>query len=94
MMQWITENLLKREIDKLSSKDNLDEQDYFLLTQCKKELLVLNKLKIERIDTRGNVEEVENRIKGNSIYFIDKAEYDSMYQKSVLFDAVKSIVNT
>lgn len=93
-MQWITETLLKKEINKLSSKDNLDEQDHFLLTQCKKELSVLNRLRIEGIDTRGNVEEVEERLKGNSIYFINKAEYDNMYQKSVLFDAIKSIVNT
>lgn len=94
MMQWMTEHLLKCEIDKLSSKEGLDERECFLLMQCQKELEVLKRLKIEGIDTRGNVEDVKERLRGNSIYFINKAEYDSMYQKSVLFDAVKNIVDS
>lgn len=93
-MQWITEHLLKREINKLSEKQDLDEQEHFLLTQCQKELEVLNRLKVEGIDMRGDVEDVEVRLKGNSIYFIDKEEYNSMYQKSVLFDAIKNVVNS
>lgn len=92
-MRWIVEYLLKCEINKLSAKESLDEQESFFLLQCKKELEVLKRLKIEGIDTRGEVKDVENRLKGNSIYFIDKAEYDNMYQKSILYDAVKSIVN-
>ena len=43
---------------------------------------------------RGSVEDVEERLKGNSIYFINKTEYDNMHQKSVLFDAVKNVVNS
>lgn len=81
-------------MNKLSKKNNLDEHDQFMLLQCQKELEVLRRLKIEGIDMRGNAEDVEMRLKGNSIYFIDKAEYDSMYQKSVLFDAVKNVVNS
>ena len=94
MMQWATEHLLKCEINKLSAKDSLDKNEQFILLQYQKELEVLKRLKIEGSETRGSVEDVEERLKGNSIYFINKAEYDSMYQKSVLFDAVKNIVNT
>lgn len=94
MMQWATEHLLKYEINKLSTKDSLDENEQFLLSQYQKELEVLRRLKIEGIDMRGTIEEVETRLKGNSIYFLDKAEYDSMHQKSVLFDAVKNVVNS
>lgn len=94
MMQWATEHLLKCEINKLSAKDNLDKDEQFILLQCQKELEVLKRLKIEGIDMRGTIEEVETRLKGNSIYFLDKAEYDSMHQKSVLFDAVKNVVNS
>ena len=94
MMRWATEHLLKCEINKLSAKDNLDKDEQFILLQCQKELEVLKRLKIEGIDMRGTIEEVETRLKGNSIYFLDKTEYDSMHQKSVLFDAVKNVVNS
>ena len=93
MMEWTTEFLLKREITKLSIKENLSEYDRIMLIQCQKELEVLRRLKIEGIDMRGNIEDIEMRLKDNSIYFMDKAEYDSMHQKSVLFDAVKNVVN-
>lgn len=94
MMRWATKHLLEYEINKLSAKDSLDENEHFLLLQYQKELEILRRLKIEGIDMRGSVEDVEERLKGNSIYFIDKAEYDYIYQKSVLFDAVKNVVNS
>lgn len=94
MMQWATEHLLKYEINKLSTKDSLDENEQFILLQYQKELEVLRRLKIEGIDMRGSVEVVEERLKGNSIYFMNKKEYDNMYQKSVLFNAVKNVVNS
>lgn len=94
MIQWATEHLLKCEINKLSAKDNLDKDEQFILLQYQKELEVLKRLKIEGIDMRGTIDEVETRLKGNSIYFLDKSEYDSMYQKSVLFDAIKNVVNS
>lgn len=94
MMQWATEHLLKCEINKLSAKDGLDKNEQFILLQYQKELEVLRRLKVEGIDMRGSVEDVEERLKGNSIYFINKTEYDNMHQKSVLFDAVKNVVNS
>lgn len=93
MMKWFTEHLLKTEIRKLTSKRNLDEHENICLIQYQKELKILERLKIEGIDMRGSVEDLEERLKENSIYFMEKKEYSEMYQKSVLFDAIKKIVN-
>ena len=93
MMQWMSERLLSYEIKELSCKDNLDENEKFLLLQCQKELEILNVLKIEDIDLRGNIETVRQRLKGNSIYFINKSEFELMKQKASLFDAIKKLTN-
>lgn len=93
MMKWFTEHLLKTEIRKLTSKRNLDEHENICLMQYQKELKILERLKIEGIDMRGSVEDLEIRLKNNSIYFIDKKEYENMCQKEVLFDAIKKIVD-
>ena len=93
MMKWLTEHLLKTEIRKLTSKRNLDEHENICLMQYQKELKILERLKIEGIDMRGNIEDLEIRLKDNSIYFMSKNEFNDMYQKSVLFDAIKKIVD-
>ena len=69
------------------------ENEKFLLLQYQKELEVLNALKIEGIDLRGNIETVKQRLKDNSIYFINKSEFELLRQKASLFDAIKKITN-
>lgn len=93
MMQWMSEWLLSSKIKELSSKTVLAENEKFLLLQYQKELEVLNALKIEGIDLRGNIETVKQRLKDNSIYFINKSEFELLRQKASLFDAIKKITN-
>ena len=92
-MQWMSEWLLSSKIKELSSKTVLAENEKFLLLQYQKELEVLNALKIEGIDLRGNIETVKQRLKDNSIYFINKSEFELLRQKASLFDAIKKITN-
>ena len=93
MMQWMSEWLLSSKIKELSSKNILVGNEECLLLQYQKELEVLNALKIEGIDLRGDIETVKQRLKDNSIYFINKSEFELMRQKASLFDAIKKITN-
>lgn len=93
MMQWATERLLLSKIDEINQKEDKDELDDILLSQCQRELEVLQRLKVEVIDMTGNLEMVKTRLQDNSIYFMKKEEYDSIFQKAILFDEIKKIVN-
>ena len=93
MMQWMSEWLLSSKIEELSSKNILAGNEECLLLQYQKELEVLNALRIEGIDLRGGIETVKQRLKDNSIYFINKSEFELMRQKASLFDAIKKITN-
>lgn len=89
MMQFISEKLLLNEINRKPK----DEQDKFFISMCKRELAVLQRLKVEKIDLTGSIEDVEKRIGENHIYFMDVTQYDEMWRKAQNYDAIKSIID-
>ena len=90
MMEWMTELLLQSQINEMEKADGPDR---LLLSVYKRELAVLKRLRVEGINLSGTVEDVEARLKGNSIYFMDKKEYEIMCRKAMLYDAIKKIVS-
>lgn len=92
MMQLVSEKLLESEIKELADKKNLSNSEELLLNLCRKELSVISKLKIEGIDMTGTVQEVDERIESQSIYFMKKEEFDQIKEKAARFDALKRLM--
>ena len=91
-MQLVSEKLLESEIKELADKKNLSNSEELLLNLCRKELSVICKLKIEGIDMTGTVQEVDERIESQSIYFMKKEEFDQIKEKAARFDAFKRLM--
>ena len=92
MMQLVSEKLLESEIKELADKKDLSNSEELLLNLCRKELSVISKLKIEGIDMTGTVQEVDERIESQSIYFMKKEEFDQIKEKAGRFDALKRLM--
>lgn len=91
-MQLISEKLLKSEIQRLEDavKSENEEILYYL---CKKELAVIEKLKINKIDMRGEIEETVKRIENQGIYFMNPQEFKEMEQKARKYDEIYKFIN-
>lgn len=93
-MQLTSEILLKREIERLESNPELrkDELDKIWYAMCKRELVVIERLKINNVDLRGTVEEVAERLKNQSLYFMDAKEFEEMKEKEKKYDKICGII--
>lgn len=91
-MQLVSEKLLEAEIRELTEKTVLSNPEELMLNLCRKELSVISKLKIEGIDMTGTVQEVDERIESQSIYFMKKVDFDQMKEKADRFDALKRLM--
>lgn len=89
-MQLFSEKLLEREIKRLEEQGRPEEQEiiYYL---CKKELAVISKLKINKIDMRGEIEEMKERIENQALYFMDAGEFEAMEEKARKYDLICKI---
>ena len=91
-MQLISEKLLEREIKRLEDSDRPEESE-LLYYQCKKELAVIEKLKINKIDMRGEIEEVNQKIASQAIYFMEQQEFETMEEKARKYDIIAGIAS-
>lgn len=91
MIQLISEKLLEREIKRLEDSGRPEDSE-ILYYQCKKELAVIEKLKINKIDMRGEIEEVNQRIINQAIYFMEPNEFDAMEKKARKYDIISSLI--
>ena len=91
-MQLITKKLLEREIKRLEDSDRPEESE-LLYYQCKKELAVIEKLKINKIDMRGEIEEVNQKIASQAIYFMEQQEFETMEEKARKYDIIAGIAS-
>ena len=92
MIQLICERLLESKIKELAEKNDLSNPEELMLNLCQKELSVISKLKIEEIDMTGTVQEVDERIESQSIYFMKKEGFDQIKEKADRFDALKRLM--
>ena len=92
MMQLVSERLLESRIKELTEISDLSNSEELLLNLCQKELSVISKLKIEGIDMTGTLQEVDERIESQSIYFMEKEEFDQIKEKADRFDALKRLI--
>lgn len=92
MIQLVCEKLLEAKINQLTEKTDPTNEEVLLLNLSRKELSVISKLKIEGIDMTGTIQEVDERIESQSIYFMKKEEFDQMKEKADRFDALKRIL--
>ncbi|MDE6889147.1 MAG: hypothetical protein K2P45_10985 [Eubacterium sp.] len=90
-MQLISEKLLEREIKRLEDAGRPGESE-ILYCQCKKELAVIEKLKINKVDMRGEIEEVNQSIADNAVYFMSPQEFEAMEEKARKYDVISEIV--
>ena len=91
-MQLISEKLLEREIKRLEDSDRPEESE-LLYYQCKKELAVIEKLKSNKIDMRGEIEEVNQKIASQAIYFMEQQEFETMEEKARKYDIIAGIAS-
>ena len=84
--------LLEREIKRLEDSDRPEESE-LLYYQCKKELAVIEKLKINKIDMRGEIEEVNQKIASQAIYFMEQQEFETMEEKARKYDIIAGIAS-
>lgn len=90
-MQLISEELLKQNISQIE-KEGINEQNKFLYNICKKELTVIQKLKINKIDMCGEIREVQKRIEKQALYFMDAKEFEEMEEKARKYDEICKII--
>lgn len=91
-MQLISEKLLEREIKHLEEQGRPEESE-ILYHQCKKELAVIEKLKINKIDMRCEIEEFKERIEKQAVYFMDAKEFEEMKEKAGKYDKICNLIN-
>lgn len=93
MMQFMSEILLRREIADLEAKEDLNEDNKIWLSLCKRELMILERLKVEEIDIQGDFETLQKRLDQYSVYFLNKEEYNQMCEKAARFDVIQTIMS-
>lgn len=91
-MQLISEKLLEREIKKIEEQ-GINEQNELLHSLCKKELAVIKSLKINKIDMRGEIKEVSEKLERQGLYFMDASEFASMKIKSEKYDRIRKMID-
>ena len=91
-MQLMSEKLLKREIKSLEEQ-GINEQNKLLYSLCKKELAVINKLKINKIDLRGEEEELNERLERQGLYFMEPSEFAGMKIKAEKYDRICKLID-
>lgn len=91
-MQLISERLLEIEIKKYESKQVHTDSEEFFYMICRKELALFKKLRIEGVDMCGECDEVDSRLERQALYFMDKAEFDTLEKKAAKYDGIASIV--
>lgn len=90
-MKLMSEILLEREIKRLED-DGIPEDSDILYYLYKKELEVIKKLKISKIDMRGEVDEFNHRIDNQEIYFMDPGEFEAMRMKAKGYDIIAGFI--
>lgn len=91
-MQLISEKLLEREIKKIEESGRPEDEE-IIYHLCKKELAVIEKLKINKIDMRGEIKETVERIENQAIYFMNPKEFETMEEKARKYDEVFKVMN-
>ena len=85
MMVWAIKELFKNDIDNWS---DTDDHERFVKSIVQKEFAILDRLRMEKIDITGTLEEVEDRLKNNSIYIMSQEEFEMMRTKALKYDAM------
>ena len=86
-LRLASENLLQKEIEKFENDSKLMEENRMFYQMCKRELVVMRKLKVD-VNMTGTIEELEERIGGQHIYFMKPEEYEEMKKKSKAYDKI------
>lgn len=92
-LQLMSEYLLKQEIRRYENSSELMRENKLLYHLCKKELAVIEKLKINKIDMRGDVEEFKQKIERQAIYFMNAEEFGKIIEKARKYDCISQIIN-
>lgn len=69
------------------------EDEEIIYHLCKKELEIIEKLKINKIDMRGEIEETVKRIENQAIYFMEPREFEEMEEKARKYDEICMMTN-
>lgn len=91
-MQLVSEILLKQEIKRYEESPELMQENTLFYNLCKKELVVIENLKINQIDMRGEVYEFNQRLSNQSIFFMDSQEFEEMKEKARKYDIISKVV--
>ncbi len=92
--EMLSERLLNAKIEELSSKENLDETDKFLLSTAEREIRILRRMRYTSIDTCGKtLDELDEELSNKKMYLIDRNEYNAMIMAKRQIDSIKDILH-
>lgn len=91
MLQLISEKLLEEEIKRIE-EDEISEKSKMEYCLCKKELALIRRIKINEIDMQGKIEEFNQRIERQALYFMEPCEFENMKEKAKRYDTIAGIV--
>lgn len=91
-MQLFSQKLLENEIKKIEDT-GITENNELLHSLLKRELLVIERIKIDVIDITGKIDEVNNRLLNQSIYFMNPKDYEEMKIKAKKYDTIKKFID-
>lgn len=87
MLSFITIDFLKDKLAELKSSDSKE----LLVYQLEKEIALLNKLDVEKIDMRGTPEDFENMLTEFELVFLHKGEWDKVLKERNFYKQCKEL---
>lgn len=92
MLNLISIQFLKREIDRFEQDRSLQHDNPLYYSLAKKELVLLEKLAVEYSDLTGTIQELENRLGNQRFFLLDPQNVLEMKEKSQKYETIKEIM--
>lgn len=92
MLNLISIQFLKREIDRFEQDRSLQYDNPLYYSLAKKELMLLEKIEAEYSDFTGDIQEMERRLKKKKIFLLDPEDVSEMKRKSEKYETIKKFV--
>ena len=87
--------IIKDKLKELNSKDTLELHEVMVVSQLKKELIILEKLAegLTNLDITGSYKEFEEKMSGKDIYFLTKEQTENIALAAKKYRRIKKIVD-
>ncbi len=90
-MHFFTEDLLKKEIEKLGETE--EEYARILKYEYQRELEIIRRFYVSFSDMTGELSEMKKRLEGKRFFLMEEKEIDEITEKAYKYDNIKRIVD-